>query len=244
MVHGGGNTSRGMENIVSKFQQMMANQAIIEGFTPIIDDTNLNPRTRLRWKETAEKMKAHYREVVMDTPLEKCIARDAKREGKAHVGAAVIHRQFLESGRLPIDKTRPIVIVDVDGTLAWNDGSRGWYDEELVQQDWVHEVVAQWVRLLAEDHTIFIVSGRHSTCGDKTIWWLNEHKIPFHFIAMRHAWDSRPDEIVKREILDALLKLVPKEQIDLVLDDRPKVVRMWRENGLRVIPVAGACEEF
>ena len=41
-----------------------------------------------------------------------------------------------------------------------------------------------------------------------------------------------------------ILKYLPKEKIAFVIDDRPSVIRMWRENGLSVIPVRGACEEF
>jgi hypothetical protein len=44
--------------------------------------------------------------------------------------------------------------------------------------------------------------------------------------------DSRPDTIVKKEVLDDLLKNVPKEQIAFVIDDRPSVLNMWHDNGM------------
>ena len=55
----------------------------------------------------------------------------------------------------------------------------------------------------------------------------------------RDAGDRREDYIVKGEILD-LLPVKPK----FVIDDRPQVIKMWRERGIMVIPVAGECAEF
>lgn len=57
---------------------------------------------------------------------------------------------------------------------------------------------------------------------------------------MRRAKDSRPDTEVKQDILDQYFK---KELIDVVIDDRPSVIRMWRSNGLEVLDV-GKGEEF
>ncbi len=244
MIHGGTINSREMELLVLRVEESAARLGLSSGFSVIVDNTHLNSNTRRRWQELAKDAGVPYREVRMDTPLEQCVSRDYHRAGMSRVGVPVIHRQFLESGRLPIDKEKPIVIVDVDGTLAHNDGHRSFFDESKVLLDKPVGTVVKWVRSLYIDHTIFVVSGRHSSCGNDTVAWLRAHEIPFHFIAMRHAWDNRDDCIVKQEILNSLLKLVPKEQIKMVLDDRPKVVRMWRENGLKVIPVAGACKEF
>jgi predicted kinase len=245
MVHNTECNARAMETYVTNMQETAAFMALEAGHHVVIDDTNLNPKTQDKWKRIAHDAGAEYVEHRMMTSLETCVKQDHQRVGKAHVGEAVIHRQFLDSGRLPIDLTKPVVIVDVDGTLAHNDGHRSFYDEAKVLDDKPVDIVVRWVQELAKTHTILIVSGRHSTCGRDTIAWLSiRYRVPFDFIFMRHAWDQRDDTIVKQEILNSILKLVPKEQIALVLDDRPKVVRMWKENGLKVIPVAGACKEF
>jgi predicted kinase len=93
-----------------------------------------------------------------------------------------------------------------------------------------------------ERYTILVVSGRHSSCGDETVRWFDQHRIPFHHIFMRHSFDNRKDTIVKQEILDSILKLVPKEQIAFVIDDRPAVCAMWKQNGLTVYPVRGTTD--
>jgi hypothetical protein len=44
-----------------------------------------------------------------------------------------------------------------------------------------------------------------------------------------------PDEILKREMLDTFINM---DEVFLVVDDRDKVVKMWRDLGLNVFQVA------
>lgn len=241
MIHNNQCTTRPMENLVVGLQKAMARTAIDQQINVVIDDTNLSAAARGRWEALSREWSCgvSYREIRMDTPLEECIRRDALREWRSRVGLPVIERQFLESGRIQINLELPVVIVDVDGTLADHDGIRSPYDESRVLEDRPHLNIINMVAQLALDHTVIVVSGRHSSCGDDTVQWLRMHNVPFHHIFMRHAWDNRSDVVVKKEILDAILKLVPKSQIDLVIDDRPRVIRMWRENGLKVFAARG-----
>jgi len=139
----------------------------------------------------------------------------------------------------------PWVLVDVDGTTAsfidLKTGAqlRGPFEEQKVLLDDVYEVVAEWIRALYPYYNICIMSGRHDFCGDDTCDWYDGHGIPFDHILMRYSGDNRSDHIVKKEILDELCAVIGKENVAFVLDDRPKVVRMWKENGLTVYPVRG-----
>lgn len=210
----------------------------------IVDDTNISQKAQNDWRVFAKNRQADLEVIRMDTPFEECIRRDNLRTGREHVGRAVIERQFLQSGRANFRKA-PIVIVDVDGTLANCDGIRSPYDESLVLEDKIYPVVVEWVRNLNAEHSIVIVSGRHASCGEDTVKWLEKYGIPYSHILMRNSGDNRPDTIVKKELLDGMYKCgVTKDQIKFVLDDRPKVIRMWKENGLTVYPVRGAVEEF
>lgn len=103
---------------------------------------------------------------------------------------------------------------------------------------------AQFERSPAPEYSVVVVSGRHDTCGDSTITSLNSAGVSFDHIFMRSGGDNRDDVTVKQEILDAILRYVPKERIAFVLDDRPKVLDMWKSNGLTVYPVRGAVEPF
>ena len=225
-------TGRRFEDLVAKVQMSRAGDALERDQSVVIDDTNLSGSTRAKWENFARHTAA-FRVYRVLTPLETCIAQDNMRVGKSHVGAAVIYRQFTLSGRLPIDMSKKIVICDIDGTLANMAGKRGPYEENKVLGDDCYTAIRDEINRLAVDHTVIIVSGRHSTCGDDTIKWLNLHGVKFDFILMRHGWDNSPDYVVKQEILNELLKIVPKEQIEVVFDDRPQVCTgVWAKNGI------------
>jgi hypothetical protein len=51
---------------------------------------------------------------------------------------------------------------------------------------------------------------------------------------MRKIGDFRPDEVLKKEWLDE----VGPENIKMIFDDRDKVVKMWRDNGITCLQVA------
>ena len=140
------------------------------------------------------------------------------------------------------------VVVDIDGTLAdighrrhHIEGRRkkwGKFFKEMDRDLPIPEVAAK-VRALSQDHTIILVTGRPDDYREVTELWLKQHKIPYQELYMRRAGDFRPDDIVKQEILDRHLK---KEEIKLVIEDTPRVIRMWRRNGLEVEDVGDGME--
>jgi predicted kinase len=133
--------------------------------------------------------------------------------------------------RLPGSKW---VLVDMDGTLASHVGVRGAFDESRVLEDKLWEPVAEEIRRLYPTHNVCVMSGRHDSCGDDTCDWMEMHAVPFDHILMRYSGDNRSDVIVKQELLNELAAVVGKENIAVVIDDRPRVVEMWRSNGLVV----------
>lgn len=266
-----------LENKARDIQKNAATVLLQQGVSVIIDDTNCSRNVRQKWEEFAKENRAKFRIVTMTTPLDVCIERDSKREGKEKVGEGVIRRQHKDlttvkvqpreeaesrpltrpyfertqylrdagwSARLP---NAPWVLVDVDGTVATiEDGHGGTirhqHDESRVIHDRVVEPVAEWVRMIYPHYNVCIVSGRHDWCGDDTCDWFDMHGVPFDHILMRYSGDNRSDVLVKQEILDELAAVVGKENIAFVIDDRPRVVEMWRSNGIRVIPVRGGWE--
>jgi len=56
---------------------------------------------------------------------------------------------------------------------------------------------------------------------------------------MRRSGDSRDDTIVKEQIYNTYLKDM---NVTLVIDDRPKVIRMWESLGLEVLDVGNQVE--
>jgi predicted kinase len=285
------------ENLVRNWQMEGARQALQAGKDAIIDDTNCVRNTRQKWEEFAQQARVRFRVITMTTPLDVCIERDARREGRERVGEGVIRKQHKDltalhiSGKEPKEAklTRPYferqalkdggwtvrlpdapwVLVDVDGTLATfvnpetGEKLRGPFEEHRVLVDLPVETVCEWVRSLFPHYNICIVSGRHDFCGDDTCDWLETHGVPFDHILMRRSGDNRSDAPVKEEILRELqaavggdhgaytrweefsdgdgkpILAVPKCGIAFVIDDRPRVVRMWRSMGVPAFPVRG-----
>jgi len=109
-----------------------------------------------------------------------------------------------------------------------------------VLEDKPIEVVLRWLRACKEDYYVLIVSGRSpEKCGEETCQWLEENNAPYDHIIMRRSNMHGPDDEEKQLILNDILKMIPKEDIAFVVDDRPSVVAMWRRNGLKVYPVRG-----
>jgi hypothetical protein len=152
---------------------------------------------------------------------------------------------------------RKAIIVDIDGTIAQKHPDRDIYDLNNVGLDLpilqtistITDIIIspkeeEWIDLL-------FVSGRQEICKKDTIDWLKKHiltNIMNEFYSyfcndgevnlanwkyelfMRKINDNRDDAIVKKEIYDQQIK--DKYDVIAVFDDRPKVLRMWRELGL------------
>lgn len=130
------------------------------------------------------------------------------------------------------------VIVDIDNTVAHNDGRRGWYEYDKVHLDTPKWDVIGVIELVAlgGDQIVF-VSGREDSCREVTAKWLETHlNIDDLHLYMRKTGDHRPDDVVKHEIL--MNEVVKDWWPTLVFDDRSRVVKMWRQCGLTTFQVA------
>ena len=179
-------------------------------------------------------------------------AKPFRRKGPPELWEA---RDALQGGEIAWDD-RLIVLVDLDGTLT-NPEARLHYVQGHGEKNWdkfFEEVdrdppvwaVQRWVRELAKDFAIVLVSGRPiDKAGAKTLWWLRHFRIPYEHVFMRRGGDRRPDTETKGEILRDLLRMMPKEKIFFAIDDRPSVVEdVWRKNGIRVFPVRASENDF
>ena len=127
------------------------------------------------------------------------------------------------------------IIVDIDGTLAHMSG-RSPYDYSKVGTDTIDETILDIVLKHQVGYYIFIVSGRKHECREQTEVWLHKHRVPYNELYMREDGDNRNDAIVKREIFETYID--PIANVQFVLDDRNRVVKMWREIGLKCLQVA------
>lgn len=152
-----------------------------------------------------------------------------------------------------------LVVFDIDGTLAniehrlhhVRQKPKRWdLFDAGIPQDKIIEPMREVLWSLAEsENFIVFASGRNERSREDTITWLDsvagvwEIAGTANTLYMRAAGDYRNDAIVKKEILDQIIKDYGKKP-DIVFDDRPRVVRMWRENGIFVADVNQSGEEF
>lgn len=127
---------------------------------------------------------------------------------------------------------KKIVIVDIDGTVALK-GNRSPYDYENVDKDKPNLPIVELVQYLAEEYTIVFMSGRDDSCREKTKQWLEKWGLSGN-LYMRKTGDYRNDAIIKAELFEN----IKNRQVAFVLDDRDRVVKMWREKGLTCLQVA------
>ncbi len=234
-----GKWSRDNEKFVLTMSRAMIDGALGHGKHVICDDTNLHPKHEAALRECAKKRDAAF-EIVdfRHVSVDECIARDQKRQN--YVGEKVIrdmHRQFLAPTvpTIAVNADLPYcVIVDIDGTVALMTG-RGPFDWHSVHTDTPNEPVCHLVRGI-QDKVIF-VSGRDAACRTATEQWLfNQNLISGCDLFMRPEGDMRDDRIVKEEIYRR--EIEGKYNVRYVIDDRAKVVRLWRSLGLPCFQVA------
>lgn len=138
------------------------------------------------------------------------------------------------------------VIFDIDGTLADCEHRRhfvttrpkNWEAFHLAaDRDTVIEPVAATMRLFLRNASrVVCCSGRMETYRDITERWLLRNALHPHAIYMRAANDTRPDDVIKEELLERIL--ADGFRPTLVFDDRQRVVDMWRRRGLICAQVA------
>lgn len=132
------------------------------------------------------------------------------------------------------------ILCDLDGTLALCHEGRDIYDATTCDLDHLNIPVAEIVKAFWYTCEVVFVSGRQEKFREPTEKFIQEHLPQFknksYKLLMRKTGDVRPDEIVKKEIYDG--EIAPNYDVFFVLDDRNKVVKMWRELGLTCLQVA------
>ena len=230
------------EDTTRDVAKMVAQYLLERGRMVIIDDTNLAPQVVANWRLLAEESGSSFTIITMETPLEVCLERDKHRENA--VGSQVIYGMAMQYG-LYTPPAAGIVICDLDGTLANIDHRLHFVADQpkdwagffgAISEDSLNTDVANNVSACIGDGThLFYVSGRSEQCRAVTEQWLFRHYMDQHqALFMRRDGDHRPDTVVKQEILDRCFPQPLRSQIQMVFDDRPSVIRMWREAGLPV----------
>lgn len=134
--------------------------------------------------------------------------------------------------------TEEVVIFDIDGTLAdvserirhLKKKPKDWdaFFAGMAQDKTMHSMVRLCNILYDSGIKIILCSGRSEEHRQETVEWLDKHGVNYHELLLRQDGDRRSDVVVKQEILAGL----DKSKILFVVEDRSRVVQMWRSEGL------------
>jgi hydroxymethylpyrimidine pyrophosphatase-like HAD family hydrolase len=148
-----------------------------------------------------------------------------------------------------------LICFDIDGTLAniehrldyVRSKPKNWKAFDAgIPNDKVNEPVASVMRSLrySSGNDIVLASGRNERSRQATEDWLRVNNLyMYDKLYMRKADDFRSDDTVKQEMLYEIIADYGRKP-DMVFDDRPRVVRMWRNNGIFVFNVYQGDEDF
>ena len=249
------------ERRVTAAQRGLVRGLLASGHSVVVDDVNAKVGHRQEWAKIADDLGVPSVMVDIDADLEQCIARD--KGSKWPYGEKAIrdmHSRGAETrgpgeasakGKGPARhkhaKGLPTAwIFDIDGTLALNDGHRGWYGEEelKVGADSVRTEIVKLVRALLmlpfdERDELIFMTGRTERCRDQTREWLlracglsgDEELI----LLMREVGDRRKDTVVKDDLFEK--HVAGRYNVLGAFEDKPSVSMHWYRKGLKVLHV-------
>lgn len=236
------------EKLTIEAEKLVAAAILKSDYNLIVDDTNLTVGHVDMWKAIAKDYGARVEiiDMMKEVPVSMCIARDAQRERP--IGRAIIMDMALRVGIVNLGN---VVLCDIDGTIA--DPTHRLEHVKKEKKDWktffslMHLDAPRqdvWNRVInsAENNEAYIIliSARPERYRKVTEDWLIEHKMTeFVHLLMRPTTDHREDTLVKSDMCDRFLH---SANIVEIFDDRPSVIRMWRERGFNVTDVGQGYE--
>jgi hypothetical protein len=137
------------------------------------------------------------------------------------------------------------IIVDLDNTICDIRHRLPFIKREQPQWDFfnaacvndppIYPIIALVNVLAGNGCMIAIITGRGEQWSVPTLEWLERHHVTHDLLLMRKRGDFRSDVIVKRELLNHNMA---GKDIWFALEDRDRVVEMWRDIGLTCLQVA------
>jgi hypothetical protein len=130
-----------------------------------------------------------------------------------------------------------LLLCDLDGTLCdirhrlhfvrsepkdWEAFHQACSEDKVV---WgVAKLLGAWSR---SGGTVVLLSGRSASAKGKTISWLYHHGIAYHQLHLRPVGNFEHDWEFKQRFITQY----PPSPLTMVLEDRQRVVEMWRSHG-------------
>lgn len=238
--------SKANEAFVLKLRDDVIVRALTSGQNVVVDDTNLDAKHVIQFQNIATTFEADFDYKFFDVSVKECIKRNALRDKP--VPEKVIYSMYERYLAPPPevieydDNKEEAIIVDIDGTLAHIADGRSPYDASRAMNDSADDAVVSITAMAYQNgYKVIILTGRNEEHRDVTVEWLKEHGIEYDEIYTR--LDSDVDENGK-QLEDSIVKerlfrthVEPRFNVKFVLDDRNRVVDMWRRIGLKCLQV-------
>ena len=237
------------EDYISDIEEFAIRSAIKRNLIPIIDATNLNPKTIQKWETLAKELDCDIEFQKFYIPYKEALERDSNRNRP--VGKKVLERfyktyfyeQFIsevgyDSRLIKVNNGFPnCVVFDLDGTVALHKG-RLPFDWDKIPTDSfdsrMYDIIQQFNLQAIK---IIFLTGRPETARSLTDEWLKKNIPGINYtLLMRSASDFRSGEVVKSEIWEN--EVASKYNTLCVFEDSNKCVDMWRELGILTCQVA------
>ena len=172
--------------------------------------------------------------------------------------------EIMSNHELHTSDNNDVILCDLDGTIAHikkdkdGKGHRTFFEMSKVKFDIFDHVVYTMVSALAETFEADLVffTGRNADCFDQTVEWLDKHLEDYedvtgiartfnnggYKIYSRLLNDYRKDFEIKQELYDTFIK--DRYEVLAVFDDRPQVIALWHDLGLKVISLGDQRIDF
>ncbi|MCA9749414.1 MAG: AAA family ATPase, partial [Romboutsia sp.] len=201
---------------------------------------NDSQRERKVGKEVIKKQFNQYKTLMNDLVLHK-IFMDNSYKGvtiyKNYEFKTKVDKKIIQNDLLP-----KAIICDIDGCLA-KMSDRSPYEWNKVGNDEVQDHIKNIVNFYYENnYKVFIFTGRDGSCFELTEQWLKDNNVKFDYLFSRKEKDQRKDSIIKEELFRE--NVLDNYYVEMVIDDRMQVIRMWNNLGLTVLSNNSLAKEF
>lgn len=236
------------EDYISDMEEYAVRSAIKRSLIPIIDATNLNPKTIEKWENLAKELNCEIEYKKFYIPFKEALERDSKRERS--VGKKVLinfytkyfYDEYVKEVGYDDRKIyegnhkSPCVVIDLDGTTMLHSG-RLPFDWDKVSTDIFDPRMLKIINKFYESAVkIIFLTGRPESVRNATDDCLNS-KLWFSYeLIMRPVNDNRSGDVLKKDLWEKYID--PYYNTLCVFEDSNKCVDMWRDLGLLTCQVA------
>lgn len=239
--------SKDNESYILSLRDEIIISSLVQGKNVVVDDTNLDPKHLIQFEGIAAEFMADFEIRFFDVDVQECIKRNRQRPNP--VPDKVIYTMYERYIAPPVtpvaydDSKDECIIVDIDGTLAHIADGRSPYDASRAMNDSLDDAVSLLTAMMYNHgYKVIILTGRNEEHRDVTVQWLEENNVEYDELYTRLNTDvdekgkQLEDSIVKERLFRTHVE--PRFNVKFVLDDRNRVVNMWRRIGLKCSQVA------